>query len=478
MDDDPVPAPRAPGKWTVFAVVAVGVFMATLDSSIVNVSLPAIARSFGAPIGAAVEWVIIAYLVVVASLLLTIGRMADLFGRKRIWAAGLAVFTAGSAACGAAPSLALLIVARSVQGIGGALLMAISPALLTSAFPPQQRGRAIGLNAVTVALGVSAGPTLGGLITEHLSWRWIFFINLPIGVGGLLATLRLLPRDRTHAVERFDPLGAVFLAIALAALTGGLSVGNEAAWRSPWTVGLLAVAAAAGVVFAVHERRHADPIVDFALFRDRLFASASASLVLSFLAMFAVSFLLPFYFEDVRGFDAAKTGLLLTPMPLTLAVVAPISGALADRVGTRFLTSVGLAIACAGLVLIGGIGPDTPERSIILRLAVAGVGAGMFQSPNNSALLGAAPPQRQGVASGLLATGRVVGQSLSVALAGAIFTSLGGAAAGRALASAGGRPADPAQIETFMHAFRWSLWVCAAVAAIGVVTSLVRGRSG
>src|SRR5437868_1585358 len=220
-------------KWAVMAIVAIGVFMATLDSSIVNISLPAIASSFGVPLSAEIEWVIIAYLVVTAGVLLTAGRISDMIGRKPIWAAGLIIFTVGSAFCGFAPSLGLLIAARALQGVGGALLMAISPAMLTSAFPAEERGRALGLNATIVALGVSAGPALGGIITELASWRWIFYVNLPIGIAGVIATRLALPSDRRTQRTRFDVPGGILLGTGLAALTAGLSIGNEIGWGSP-----------------------------------------------------------------------------------------------------------------------------------------------------------------------------------------------------------------------------------------------------
>src|SRR2546421_9781519 len=198
-----------PNKWVVFAILAIGIFMATLDSSIVNISLPAIASYFGVPLSGAIEWVIIAYLVVIAGVLLTTGRLADMIGHKPIWAAGLIIFTLSSAFCGFAPSLELLITARALQGLGGALIMAISPAMLTRAFPASERGRALGINAVVVALGVSTGPTLGGIITAHLSWRWIFFVNLPIGVIGVILTLRVLTENMRWGRGKFDPTRAL-----------------------------------------------------------------------------------------------------------------------------------------------------------------------------------------------------------------------------------------------------------------------------
>jgi EmrB/QacA subfamily drug resistance transporter len=477
----PAAGPPPPGKWAVFAVVAVGVLMATIDSSIVNISLPAIAADFHRSLTGLVEWVIIAYLIVVAALLITIGRLADLVGHKPIWLGGLVVFTLGSAICGAAPSLESLVAARAFQGVGGALLMAISPAMLTGAFPAAERGRALGLNAVTVALGVSAGPTLGGFITAHFTWRWIFYVNVPIGVVGMVAALAVLVRRRSRARGRFDPLGAAVLALGLLALTLALSFGQEWGWCAPGTLGLLADALALFALFVAVERRAADPVLDLGLLRDRVFTSAGLSSLLSFLALFAVSFLLPFYLEQLRGFSAEEAGLLLTPLPVVIAVVAPISGSLADRIGTRGLAAGGLATACAGLLLLARLGADASPMDIAWRLGVAGIGQGLFQSPNNSALMGAAPREHQGIASGFLATLRVVGQSLSVAVAGAVFAAGGGNAAGQALAAAAhGAPLAPARVaalqQTFLGALHAAFTVCAAIAAAGIFASLVRGR--
>lgn len=477
-DDQPV------NKWAVLAIVGNGVFMATLDSSIVNISLPTIATFFGVPLNGIVEWVIIAYLLVVAAVLLTIGRLADMIGRKPIWLSGLVIFTLGSALCSAAPSLGWLVGFRAFQGLGGALLMAISPAMLTTAFPPEERGRALGLNALIVALGVSTGPTLGGILTQDLTWRAIFYVNVPIGIVGVIATIRVLKERLKHGEGRFDPAGAVLLAVGLAAITLGLSFGQEWGWTSSTLVTTLVVGVVALVVLVFVEQRVPDPILDLSLFRNRLFAAANFSLILSFLALNAVSFLLPFYLEELRGFSTLDAGLLLTPLPLTIACIAPFSGSFADRIGTRWLASVGLAIACGGLVLISALTAHTPLLLLIATLVTTGIGQGLFQSPNNSALMGAAPRGRQGIAAGFLATGRVVGQSISVALAGAIFITLGGAVAGAQLEAFRGGAAESAAASvaniaalqhTFAGAFHAAFLVCAGIAALGVFTSLVRG---
>jgi EmrB/QacA subfamily drug resistance transporter len=402
-----------------------------------------------------------------------------MIGRKAVWLAGLLLFTSGSALCGAAPSLIVLIASRAFQGLGGALLMAVSPALLVSAFPANERGRALGFNGVTVALGVSVGPTLGGLITATLTWRWIFYVNVPIGIIGILATLRVLTERTRRSPGRFDPLGALLLAIGLAALTGGLSFGQEIGWSSPLLIGLLAVGVIALALLPFVEKRVPNPIIDFSMFRNRVFFSSNISLILSFLALFAVSFMMPFYLEELRGFPTEVAGLLLTPLPIVLAVIAPISGTLADRFGSRWLAAGGLTISCIGLVLISQLNEHSSIFDIVWRLVFTGIGQAIFQSPNSSALLGSAPRNQQGSASGFLATGRTVGQSLSVALSGAIFASLGGAGAGLMLAANRSHLASSrlaALQYTFTSSFQATFLICACIAAIGVFTSLVRGK--
>ncbi len=483
MTQPPAPAPPSPfeeraNKWAVFALAATGAFMTTLDSSIVNISLPSIARAFGVPLSGAVEWVIIGYLVVIASTLLTAGRLADIIGRKPIFVAGIAIFTLGSAICGAAPSLGILIAARGFQGLGGALLFSVNIAMLTHAFSAHERGRALGYNAVLVALGISIGPTLGGIITEYLTWHWIFYLNVPIGIVVAVAGCFILTEPLHHGQGRFDPAGAILLALGMASLILGLSFGQEWGWTSPRLIASVLIGAAALVAAILVERRVTDPILDLTLFKNRVFASANISFILCMLALFAVGFLLPFYFEQLRGFSTIESGLLLTPLSLTLAVVAPISGSLADHVGSRWLASIGLAIACVGLVLLSQLDAHSSLWDIIWRLMVTGLGQGLFQAPNTRALMGAAPPDKQGVASSLLSTGRVIGQSLSVALAGAIFASLGGAAAGTILeAQRGTLSSDSVSAlqATFVSSYRVAFLACAGLAMLGVFTAAVRG---
>ena len=466
-------------KWAVLALAGTAAFMTTLDASIVNISLPAIAHTFGVALTGTIEWVIIGYLVVSGACLLSLGRLADMIGRRPILIAGLIVFTLGSALCGAAPTLTALVGARLFQGLGASMIFAVNLAMISHAFPPGERGRALGLNAVIVSLGVSVGPSLGGLITQALSWRWIFYVNVPVGAVALLAAVRILQERRRRDPGRFDPLGASLLAVGLAGITLGLSFGQEWGWGSPRLIAALAVGAVALVAGLLVEAAVPAPILDLGLLRNRVFSSAIVSFLVSQLALFAVGFLLPFYLEQLRGFSAERAGLLLTPFSIALGATSPFSGMLADRFGSRWLSPFGLAVATAGLLSLAQLGPHSSNLALIWRLALAGFGQAIFQSPNTRALMGTAPRSQQGAASGLLATGRTVGQSLSVALAGAVFAIMGGAAAGAALASPSGHLA-PARIaalqQTFVTGFRDALLVCAACAAVGVLTSLLRGE--
>ncbi len=468
-------------RWVVLALAASSSFITTLDGSIVNIGLPLIARTFHVGVSGAIEWVIIGYLVIIAAVLLTFGRLADMVGRRPIFLTGLVVFVLGSALCGMAPSLGLLILARLFQGLGGALIFSVNVAMITSAFYNRERGLALGLNAVVVSLGVALGPTIGGIIIQYLSWRWIFYVNVPICLL-VLAIGYIVYQERRPAWGergRFDPWGATLLAIGFAALTLGLSFGEEWGWASPGTLSAFGVSLVMLVVAVSVERRVEHPILDLHLITNRTFAMANISFMLCMMALFAPGFILPFYFEQLRGFSTIHTGLMLTPLPLSLAVAAPLSGSLADRVGSRWLSPIGLAIACLGLIFLSQLSAQSSTCDVIWRLALTGFGQGLFQSPNTRTMMGAAPRDAQGEASGLLATGRVIGQSTSVALTGSVFTALGAATAGTLLTAPGSQHLAPAHLfalqSTFVSGFHASLLVCALFAAIGIFTAMARG---
>ncbi|HEY8814545.1 MAG TPA: MFS transporter [Candidatus Dormibacteraeota bacterium] len=464
----------ASSKWAIFGLVSVGTFMTTLDASIVNIALPSIAHAFGTPVSGPVEWVVIGYLVVIAATLLSFGRLADIAGRERVWVAGLVLFTVGSAMSGLAPTLVLLVAARAIQGLGAALIFAPALALIVDAFPATQRGQALGINTLIVSLGVTAGPTLGGLITESLGWRWIFFVNVPLGLIGLLVIRRVFKFGGGTRARQFDLPGAVAFGVGLASLSLGLSFGSEWGWTSPALILTLALAAVAlGAAVRIETNRR-DPLVDLRQLASRRLGLPLASFLFSVLALFAVAFLLPFYLEDLRGLSPLGAGLLLTPYSVALAVASPISGRLSDRGRALWLGPLGLGLAAAGLGLLALVGPTTPLSQIALWLAISGIGQGLFLAPNTSAVMSAVPAKDSGTSSGLIATTRVVGQTLSVAIAGAVFVGLGGAAAGALLASGGvpGSTADQALQSTFLAALHAALSVSGLLAGTGAAISL------
>jgi EmrB/QacA subfamily drug resistance transporter len=463
------PSPR---RWWVLLAIGVGTFMSALDGSVVNTILPVIRTALRSDV-ATVEWVVTIYLLVVSGLLLSFGRLGDLRGHKRIYVAGFAIFLAGSALCGAAPTIGALTVFRALQAIGAAMLFANSPAILTKNFPPSERGRALGLQATMTYLGLTAGPALGGSLAGWLGWRSVFYINVPVGLVALALSLRFIPSDsgarHGQQTERFDIPGALFFMLGLVALLLGLNQGHAWGWTSWPILGLLLGAALLLGIFVWIELRSPSPMLDLSLFRRRIFSASAASAVLNYICLYSITFLLPFYLILGRGLTPGQAGLILTAQPLVMAVVAPLSGALSDRIGSRLLSTLGMVILAIGLYLLARLGANSPYWQVAASLAVAGLGTGIFISPNTSALMGAAPPGRQGIASGILATARNVGMVLGVGLAGAVFTSvLAGGATGMTT-----RAADPA----IFAATRASFLVAATLALIGVGVSATRGAA-
>jgi EmrB/QacA subfamily drug resistance transporter len=441
--------------------VFIGTFMAPLDSSIVNISLPALAKYFSVGI-TTVEWVVMAYLLTTSSLLLTAGRLGDIRGHKIVYVIGFVTFTAASALCGLAGSIGQLIFFRVVQALGGTCMLATGPAILTDAFPPTERGKALGLIAISVSLGLTFGPFLGGVIVANLGWRWIFFVNIPVGIMASILAAFVLRKGRRQAERRFDFPGSATAFAALFATLLVLSKGNEWGWGSVSTLSSLTAAIAFACIFILLETRAKDPMLDLSLFRSRLFSAANISALINYVALFVVMFLIPFYLLDVFGETTQRAGIVLTAVPLVMAVIAPISGALSDRIGSRLLSSLGLAITSLALLGLSRTSPIQGLPPVALFLGVVGLGSGMFQSPNTSAIMGSVPRNRLGIASGMQATMRNVGMVLGVALAGAIVSGISPKGAGD---------------QNFALAVHVAFLAGAAICAVGVLTSLVRGSA-
>jgi EmrB/QacA subfamily drug resistance transporter len=408
-------------KWIALSVTTIGALMAAIDSTIVILALPDMMVKLHASLVEMI-WVIMAYILVSTVFLLTFGRVADMLGRVRMYNLGFVVFTIGSALCGISQSAIQLILFRLVQGSGAALMMVNSPAIITEVFPPNQRGRALGINGITWALGGIAGPLLGGLILTTADWRWIFYINVPIGILGTLWGYRALHEmSRPNQAERFDPLGAGTFSLGLVSLLIALTLGIQYSWTSLPILSLFALFVVMLVLFFAWERRARNPVLDLTLFKNRVYNFSVLSAMLQSLAMFAVNFLIVFYLQGVRGYDPLTAALLLIPLAIVSAVMGPLSGLLADHIGARLPATAGLLIQGAALGwFITRLSPVTPYWEIALGLAVMGLGGGLFWSPNTSAAMNSAPAHRLGIASATLATLRQTGMVTSFALALAV----------------------------------------------------------
>ena len=460
-------------KWLILTSVSLGSLMSTLDGSIVNIALPAIQTDFTIDL-TTVEWVVVAYLLVVGSLLLPFGRLGEVLTFKRVYLVGFAIFTLASVCCGAAPNAEGLVAFRVVQGVGAAMLMAMGPAIVAHTFHDRERGRALGLNAISVSIGLSLGPALGGILTQVASWRAIFLINAPIGLLAILWAARVLPAETRGKDESFDVKGAALSGVALFALLLALSDGQEWGWTSPAIVGLFIAFIILGGAFLLAERRSIQPMIDLALFRIRPFSAGLASVVVAFAGLFTATFLLPFLLEQGRGFSPIEAGLLLTPVPITMALVAPLSGIASDRFGPRILASAGMAIMALGLMSLTQLPVDFALSDLVWRLVLLGIGQGMFMSPNSSAVLGSVPRPRVGTASGTLAQMRVNGQAVGIALSGAIVATR---LPVHLAEMGGGAPTAAVRSAALAGAIHDAFVVAALVCCVGIVTSLVRGSS-
>jgi len=457
-------------KWLILSAVSLGSLMSTLDGSIVNIALPAIQQDFGIDL-TTVEWVVVAYLLVLGSLLLPVGRLGEVQTFKRVYLVGFAIFTVASVLCGAAPNEGALIAFRVVQAVGAAMIMAMGPAIIARTFHAGERGRALGLNGMSVSLGLSLGPVLGGILTQAASWRAIFLINVPIGILAIVWAARVLPAETPGAGRTFDLRGAALSGGALFALLLALSEGQAWGWTSPATLGLVAVFIVLGAAFVMAERASVQPLIDLALFRIRPFTAGLASVVVAFCGIFTATFLLPFLLMQGAGFSPVEAGLLLMSVPLSMALVAPFSGAASDRWGPSIPASSGMVVIVLALLSLTRLPAGFTPPDLVWRLVLLGVGQGLFMSPNSSAVLGSVPGGRVGTASGVLAQMRVTGQALGIALSAAVVATR----LPVYLAGAGATPSAAQQSAALAAAIGDAFVVAAAVCAIGIATSLIRG---
>ena len=409
-------------KWRVLIVVCVAVFMLLLDITVVNVALPDIDRELNTSF-TDLQWVVDAYALTLAATMLNAGSLGDLLGRKRVFLVGIALFTISSALCGAAQSPAWLILARGAQGIGGAAMFAGSLAIISQEFHGRERGTAFGIWGATVGLAVAIGPLVGGALTTYVGWRWIFFVNIPIGVACVVAGLRELHETRDEEHGGFDLWGLLTLTAGLFALVLALFRGNDWGWTSGRVIGLFAAAAALLVAFAVIELRQAAPMFDFQLFRVPTFTGAQITAFAMSAGMFAQFLFIPLYIENVLGYSAVATGVRFLPLSLVSFVMAPIAGRLSTRVPVRLLLGGGLATVGVALLLMWGVKLGSDWTTLLAGFIVGGIGIGLVNAPLASTAVSVVEPRRAGMASGINNTFRQVGIATGIAALGAIFQS-------------------------------------------------------
>ncbi len=419
---------RERSPWAVLAVLCVGLFMILLDGTIVNIAIPDIMGAYDTGLSS-VEWVMNGYVLAFAVMLVTFGRFGDLYGRRLVFVGGMAVFTAASLACGLAPGISWLIAFRIVQGMGGAAMMPSTLSIIASVFPPGRRGAAMGVWGGVSGLATAIGPSLGGLIVDSASWRWIFLINLPIGVIGVLLALRVVPESKNpEGVQTLDLGGVGLFSAALFCLTFALIEGQNLGWTSTAILGLFATALALFLFFAYHERRVRQPLIDFSLFRKIDFLAGNLTGLLLSAAMMGVFFTIPIFLQTVLGFSALRAGLVMSPMSVVIIFAAPLAGFLSDRVGSKWIVAVGMFLLAFGIAWMAGLTPwhdeltpDTTAMDLLFPFLVAGVGIGFAVAPVTSAVMATAPPDRTGNASGVLSTMRQVGSLMGIAILGAVL---------------------------------------------------------
>jgi EmrB/QacA subfamily drug resistance transporter len=449
-------------KWWTLAAVSFGLFMIMLDNTVVNVALPTIQRDLGARLPE-LEWIVSGYALTFAALMLTGGKLADLLGRRRVFVSGLAVFAASSLACALAPSAGFLIGARVVQGAGAALMNPATLSIISATFPPRQRGTAIGIWAGVSALALALGPLVGGLLTEHIGWSSIFYLNVPIGVVAIAASFLLIDESRdTSEDQRPDVPGQLTSAVGLFALTYALIEANGYGWGSARIVGAFAIAAAALVAFVLLERHQRAPMLDLGLFRNRTFAGANVVLLLVALAMFGVFFFLSLYMQNILGYSPVEAGATFLPMTGLIIVIAPLAGRLSDRLGSRWLLTGGMTLLAAQLLYFSRLGVHEGFWNLAPGMLLGGLGMPAVMAPASAAALSGVSVDRAGVGSAVLNSSRQLGGSMGVALMGAIMAH-----------EIGGRQTP----EAFVHGLSVALEVAAVIALAGAAIAAATIRT-
>ncbi len=483
LDTAPSPSTRRLGvavgsdryKWWALSCTSLGMLLAATNSGTLIIALPDLERSLHTSLLALV-WVILAYMIASTVLVLTAGRLSDLFGRKRAYVGGFAVFALASLGAGFSPDATVLILWRILQGIGSAFLFANAAALVTDAFPKEQLGLAMGANTMVAAVGLVLGPVLGGALVS-ISWHWVFWFNVPLALAGATwGGLILHEQAKPDTVRGYDVPGTVTFVIGLTGLVLGVSRGGISGWNDPIVIVGLILAVLLLPLWVLIESRSRAPMLDLSIFKNRLFAAATAAAFLSGLARFALMFLFVFYYQGAQGDDPITAGIKLIPLALGMLVASPIAGVYADRHGSRGLAAAGMAVTAVGLAAMTTLQTDSAYWQSGLWLLIVGVGSGMFNSPNTAAMMGTVPARRRGIAAGARTLLQNSGAVLSIAFVLAIVTSAVPKATLFAIFSGLAKGLSAAKLAPFIANMHIALWVLAATSVLGALVCLMRPR--
>lgn len=454
-------------RWWILLIVIISPFMSTLDSSIVNVALPVMAHDLMVDMSS-IEWVITSYLIVISGTILVFGRLGDTKGKTTIYKWGFLIFTLGSLLCGLSQSLEMLVVSRIIQAVGAAGTMANSQGIITHVFPQNERGKALGISGTAVALGTMVGPPLGGFIVHYFRWQYIFLINVPIGVIAILMGIKILPKG-TEKNERIDYKGALMFGISIALLFYSLTRGQQVGYGNFFIISGFLVAVVLMIIFISFEGRIMQPLLDLSIFKNTLFSLSIFTGFLSFVAVGSTNIIQPFYLENVLKLNTAMTGLVMMIYPIVLSIVAPLSGHFSDKIGSEFLTFLGLLFTIVGLAFMSTLTEHSSIATMAVYIVLMSLGNGMFQSPNNSLVMSTAPKAKLGIAGSVNALvrnlGIVAGVSISTTLLYHMMSLKFGARVSGYI---------PGRDDIFVYGMRYVYITAASVCGLGAVLTAIR----
>ncbi|GIP10703.1 MFS transporter [Paenibacillus macerans] len=451
-------------RWLILVVLNLFTFMSTLDGSIVNIALPVISKQLDLQVAEA-EWVVTAYLMMICAAILFFGKLGDIVGKIKVFKWGMIIFTVGSLLCGFSSSLTMLVGSRLIQALGASMTMANNQGIITDIFPATERGRALGLIGTFVSLGSIAGPSLGGVIVSALGWEYIFWVNIPVGLIAIVIGWRTLPADRTKLGVKIDKAGSLLFPLFILALFSGLLLGQQIGYRDPRIIAALIIAAVVFIVFLWIETRKTEPMLQLSLFKNPLFSLSILCGFLVFVANFCFNIIAPFYTQSILNLSPSHAGLLMMLFPIVMVIVAPLSGALSDKIGSELLTFAGLIVMVIAQVGLAGLHGSSPIFLVGVWIGMLGLGSGLFQSPNNSLVMSKVPRTQLGIAGSINSLVRNVGMVVGITVATTTLFGVMSSLAGQRVT--GLVPGRPDLFLSGMHVvFMTSATICLVAAVL------------